>query len=177
MLKSKKIRLKPTVEQEVLFFKSAGTARWAYNYFLSENERVYKEYLDNNKVGNKSISEGVIRKYINNVLKKTTHKWLKEVSSNVMKQAVKDADLGLKRYLKGISGKPKYKSRHRNKASFYVNYESLKRKNNGFQGEKIGYIKTTEPLQKKIRMKNILTQELVLMVSIGIYLWDMKLKL
>ena len=85
MLLAKKIRLKPTPEQEVLFRKSAGVARWAYNYFLSEKERVWQEYLANSKTGLKSVSEGNVRKYINNVLKKTTHIWLSEVGSNVMK--------------------------------------------------------------------------------------------
>ena len=32
MLLTKKIRLKPTPEQEILFWKSAGVARWAYNF-------------------------------------------------------------------------------------------------------------------------------------------------
>ena len=73
MMLSKKIRLKPTPEQEILFWKSAGVARWAYNYFLSEKERVWQEYLANGETGPKSINEGAVRKYINNVLKKTTH--------------------------------------------------------------------------------------------------------
>lgn len=143
-----KIRLLPTNEQEILFLKSAGTARWAYNYFLEENEKTYKTWLKNGKIGKKNVSEGEIRKYINNVLKKTTHTWLKEVGSNVMKQAVKDANIALQRYLKGISGKPKFKSRHKSKISFYVNYESLVRKPNGFHGEKLGFVKTSSPLPK-----------------------------
>ncbi len=65
MLLAKKIRLKPTPEQEVLFRKSAGVARWAYNYFLSEKEHVWQEYLANGKTGSKSVSEGEVRKYIN----------------------------------------------------------------------------------------------------------------
>lgn len=73
MLSAKKIRLKPTPEQEILFRKSAGVARWAYNYFLSENDRVWQEYLANGKTGVTSVREGAVRKYINNVLKKTTH--------------------------------------------------------------------------------------------------------
>lgn len=73
-----RIRLLPTKEQEILFWKSAGTARWAYNYFLDANEQAYKE--------GRRITEGEVRKYINNVLKKTTHIWLKDVGSNVMKQ-------------------------------------------------------------------------------------------
>ena len=120
MFLTKKIRLKPTPEQERLFRKSAGVARWAYNYLLSEKERVYKEYLNNDKVGNKTISECEVRKHINNVLKPTTHIWLKEVGSNVMKQAVKDADIAYKNYFKGTANKPRYKSKHKDKLSFYL---------------------------------------------------------
>ena len=100
MLIAKKIRLIPTSEQEVMFWKSAGVARWAYNYFLSEQEKVYDEYLKNNKTGQAFIKEGEVRKYINNVLKKTTHTWLKEVSSNVMKQAIKDANKSYQDFFK-----------------------------------------------------------------------------
>ncbi len=148
MFLTRKIRLKPTPEQELLFWKSAGVARWAYNYFLSENNRVWQEYLANGETGEKSVSEGKVRKYINQVLKKTTHTWLSEVGSNVMKQAVKDADTAFKAYFKGISEKPCYKSKRKSKPSFYVNYESLSRKNGGFHGEKIGLVKTSEPLPK-----------------------------
>ena len=132
MQRAVRIRLLPTKEQEELFWKSAGTARWAYNYFLEANENAYMAWLEDNNIGKKSVSEGEVRKYINNVLKKTTHAWLKEVGSNVMKQAVKDANIALQRHIKGISGKPKFKSRHRSKISFYVNYESLKRLPHGF---------------------------------------------
>ena len=146
MLISKKIRLKPTPEQEILFRKSAGVARWSYNFFLSENDRIYKEYLANGKTGKKSISEGEVRKYINNVLKPTTHSWLKEVGNNVMKQGVKDASESYKRYFAGLSGRPKFKSKHKSKLSFYVNYETLSKKQGGFRGEKIGFVRTCEEL-------------------------------
>lgn len=146
MLLSKKIRLKPTPEQEIQFRKSCGVARWAYNYLLSEKQRVYDEYISNGKTGKKTISEGEVRKYINNVLKPTTHQWLKDVGSNVMKQAVKDADDAYKRFFKGLSKRPKFKSKRNNKQSFYVNYESLVKVNGGFRGEKLGVVKTSEPL-------------------------------
>ena len=145
--RSVKIRLLPTKEQEILFWKSVGVARWSYNYFLSESYRVYQEWLaDSSKP--KYISEGEVRKYINNVLKKTTHTWLKEVGSSVMKQGVKDANIALQGFFKHNKGYPKFKSKKRSKPSFYVNYESLKRTPNGFQGEKIGVVKTRELLPK-----------------------------
>lgn len=148
MLRSVKIRLLPTPEQEALFRESAGVARWAYNYFLSENERIYQEYVSNGEQGRRYISGGDLRKHINNDLKPTTHKWLRRVGSNVMKQAVIDAEREFKNYLTGNKGKPKYKSRKYSKASFYVNYESLRRTDNGFKGEKIGVVKTAYALPK-----------------------------
>lgn len=65
-----------------------------------------------------------------------------------MKQAVKDADIARKRWLDGISEKPRFKSKRRSKISFYVNYESVRRVNGGFRGEKIGFVKTYQPLPK-----------------------------
>lgn len=147
MYLTKKIRLLPTQEQEQLFWKSTGVARWSYNFFLNYNQEKYNEWLeDNNK--EKFIKETEARKYINNTLKNTTHTWLKEVGSNVMKQAVKDANEALFRFFKKISNYPKYKSRKKSKPSFYVNYETLIRTPNGFRGEKLGIVKTKESLPK-----------------------------
>lgn len=147
MYLTKKIRLLPTAEQEKIFWKSAGVARWSYNFFLSYNQEKYNEWLEDN-TKEKFVGECNIRKYINNTLKTTTHTWLKDVGSNVMKQAVKDANNALMRFFKKNSNYPKYKSRKKSKPSFYVNYESLKRAPNGFQGERIGVVKTREPLPK-----------------------------
>jgi len=150
MILAIRIKLNPTKEQEVLFWKSAGTARWAYNYYLNANNKYYAEHK-------MPIKEGDVRKEINNVLKPTTHTWLSEVGSNVMKQAVKDADEARKRWLDGISAKPKFKSRHKSEPKFYVNYESLKRTKEGFRGEKLGIVKTFQPLpniNKNIQKQN-----------------------
>ena len=147
MLTAMKIKLKPTKEQEVLFWKSAGVARWAYNYFIAESNKHYDEYLKGNRE-TKTIKEGDVRKHINNVLKNTTHTWLREVGSNVMKQAVKDADIARKRWFDGVADKPRFKSKRHSKISFYVNYESLRRTKEGFQGEKIGIVRTYQALPK-----------------------------
>lgn len=147
MYLTKKIRLLPTKEQEILFWKSVGVARWSYNYFLSESYRVYQEWLEDNSKP-KHISEQEVRKYINNHLKKTTHTWLKDVSSNVMKQGVKDANIALQNFFKHSKGYPKFKSKKHSKPSFYVNYETMKRLPNGFRGERVGVVKAMESLPK-----------------------------
>ena len=42
MILSKKIRLKPTKEQEKMLYKSAGTARFVYNWTLAKQEENFK---------------------------------------------------------------------------------------------------------------------------------------
>ena len=150
MYLTKKIRLLPTKEQEVLFWKSVGVARWSYNFFLGYNQEKYKEWLDGN-TKKRFVSESEVRKYINNVLKKTTHTWLKEVGSSVMKQGVKDANIALQNFFKHNKGYPKFKSKKKSKPSFYVNYDSIKRLPNGFQGERLGVVKTRESLPKLLK--------------------------
>lgn len=146
MILSKKIRIIPTSEQEEKFIKSAGVARWAYNYFIGTNFDLYDNYIKNGKVGDRYIRGNDLRKIINNDLKKTTHTWLSEVGSNVMKQAVKDAEIAYVDYINGVSGKPKFKKKGKSEPSFYVNYESLKKTSTGFRGERLGNVRTAEPL-------------------------------
>lgn len=55
MIVSKKIRLKPTKEQEKQLWRSVGTARWVYNWTLNKQEENYKQ-------GGKFISDNHLRK-------------------------------------------------------------------------------------------------------------------
>jgi transposase, IS605 orfB family len=141
-----KIALDLTDEQEQQMWKSAGVARWVYNYAISREKKHYQDYLDD-KTSQKFLSEGTIRKELT-MLKNTTHPWLKEVGSNVIKQAVKDWDDARNRFFKGLSKAPKYKTKTTSKPSFYVNYESLRKVSGGFRGERLGFIKTTQPLPR-----------------------------
>lgn len=146
MLRGMKIALNLTDEQEQKMWKSVGIARWSYNYAITRAKEHYLNYL-NDKSLPKTLSEGTIRKELT-VLKNTTHPWLKEVGSNVIKQAVKDWNEAHKRFFNGLGKAPKYKSKVTSKPSFYVNYETLHRVNGGFKGEKLGFIRTYQPLPK-----------------------------
>ena len=146
MLRGMKIALDLTDEQVQQMWKSAGDARWSYNYAITRAKKHYLNYLEDNTLS-KTLTEGQIRKELT-VLKNTTHPWLKEVGSNVIKQAVKDWNDARIRFFKGLGKAPKYKSRNISKPSFYVNYESLRRVNGGFRGEKLGFVKTTQPLPR-----------------------------
>ena len=146
MLRGMKIALDLTDEQVQQMWKSAGVARWSYNYAITRDREHYLNYLEDNTLP-KTLTEGQIRKELT-VLKNTTHPWLKEVGSNVIKQAVRDWNDAKIRFFKGLGKAPKHKSRNISKPSFYVNYESLRRVNGGFRGEKLGFVKTTQPLPR-----------------------------
>ena len=146
MLRGMKIALDLTDEQEQQMWKSAGVARWSYNYAITRCKEQYLKYLEDPTLP-KTLTAGEILKELT-VLKRTTHPWLKEVGSNVVKQAVKDWNDACNRFFKGLGKTPNYKSKNNSKPSFYVNYETLKRVSGGFRGEKLGFIKTTQPLPK-----------------------------
>ena len=146
MLRGMKIALDLTNEQEQQMWKSVGVARWSYNYAITRCKEQYLKHLEDTTLPN-TLTEGQIRKELT-VLKNTTHPWLKEVGSNVIKQAVKDWNDARNRFFKGLGKAPKYKSRTTSKPSFYVNYESLRRVAGGFIGERLGFIKTTQPLPR-----------------------------
>ena len=138
-----KIRIKPTKEQEILLWKSAGCSRFIYNWALDKQ-------IDNHKKGNKFINDKVLRREMTKLKKEEDFKWLCEVGSNVLKQAVKDLCLAYKKFFDKKAGFPKYKIRKSN-ISFYVNYETMKKTQNGVQCEKLGNIKTAEPLPNLIK--------------------------
>ena len=146
MLRGIKITLNLTNEQKQQMWKSASVARWCYNYAITRDREHYSNYLKDDTLP-RTLYEGQIRKELT-VLKNTTHPWLKEVGSNVIKQAVKDWNNARNRFFKGLCKAPKYKSKTVSKPSFYVNYETLVRVEGGFRGERLGFIKTTQPLPK-----------------------------
>ena len=147
MILSKKIRLVPTKEQEQKLWQSVGTARFIYNWTLTRQEENYKN-------GGKFIPNGVLRKELTQ-LKKSELSWLNEVSNNVAKQAVKDACNAYKRFFKGLSNKPRFKSRKRSKKSFYNDNGKLKVKDGKLVNiEKVGWIKTNEQLPIGVKYSN-----------------------
>lgn len=147
MILSKKVRLKPTPEQEQKLWQSVGTSRFIYNYTLAKQEENYKN-------GGKFISDNNIRKELT-ILKQTDeYKWLNEVSNNVAKQAVKDACNAYKRYFKKQAGKPKFKSRRTSKPSFYNDCHKLKVKTKQVLLEKVGWVETSEQIPTNTKYTN-----------------------
>lgn len=146
MILGKKVRLYPTKEQEEQLWKSVGTARFIYNWTLAKQEENYKN-------GGKFISDNDLRKIITQ-LKKEELSWLNEVSNNVAKQSVKDACDAYKKFFKGLSSFPRFKSRKKSRPSFYNDTSKLKVKEKFVLIEKVGWIKTHEQVPMNVKYSN-----------------------
>ena len=111
MIKSIKVRLHPNNKQLTKLFQYASCARFAYNWAINRERENYKQ-------GNKFLSDNELRKEFTQ-LKHQKHFWLKQVSNNVTKQAIKDACNAYKLFFKGQCRHPKFKNKKRSKPSFY----------------------------------------------------------
>lgn len=128
-------------------WQSVGISRFIYNWILAKQEENYKN-------GGKFISDNDLRKEITQ-LKKSELVWLNKVSNKVSKQAVKDACNAYKRFFKGLSDKPRFKSKRKSKKSFYNDSAKLKvKEGNLVHIEKVGWIKTNEPLPIGVKYSN-----------------------
>lgn len=134
MIKSVKIRLFPTTEQETLMYKSCGVARFAYNWGLAKWEEEYKQGLKPSKIS--------LKKEFNNTIKRDEkYNWLYEVSSQITAQAFEDLNTAYKNFFKGLSKYPKFKTKKKAKQSFYVRHDRMNIKDGKFNIEKIGRVK------------------------------------
>ena len=138
MIKAVKVRLRPTKVQEIQLRKSAGVARFAYNWALARQKENYEG-------GGKFLNDPSLRKEFTQLKQAEECEWLYETSNNISKQAIKDACDAYKRFFKKQSGFPKFKSKRRSKASFYNDNIKLKFKEERFLIEKVGWVRVSEP--------------------------------
>ena len=134
MIKSLKIRLLPTEEQNILMFKSTGIARFTYNWGLNRWQELYNN-------GEKPSATGIKKEFNNTIKKDTNYKWLYEVSGQITAQAFKDLGAAFNNFFKGTSKYPNFKSKRKSKQSFYVRNDAIKFIDGTVNLEKIGKVK------------------------------------
>lgn len=112
MIKTIRVMLIPNNKQKTKLFQYANTARFAYNWALGREQENYRN-------GGKFISDGDLRKEFTQLKKTDEYAWLNNISNNVTKQAIKDACDSYKRFFKGYSKFPRFKSKKHSTPSFY----------------------------------------------------------
>lgn len=134
MIKTLKVKLKPNNKQQTKMFQFAGAKRFAYNWALAKEQQNYKNC-------GKFISDYELRKEFTQLKKRDEYKWLYSISNDVTKQAIKDACLAYKRFFKGQSAFPKFKSKKHDTPSFYVDNIKIKFTNTHVKLENIAISK------------------------------------
>lgn len=134
MIKTMRVMLIPNNKQKTKLFQCANTARFIYNWTLAKEQENYKN-------GGKFISDVDLRKEITKLKKTDEYAWLNDISNNVPKQAIKDACNAYKRFFKGYSKFPKFKSKKHSTQSFYqdnvkIKFTDTHVKVEGFSGSK-----------------------------------------
>ena len=133
MIKSVKIRLLPTEEQEILMLKSIGCSRFAYNWALNRCNELYQQGVKYNMSN--------IRKEFTQLKKQDEFTWLNEVSNTTMVESMRNLDKAFKSFFKTKEGYPKFKTKRKSKQSFYVRYDNLYFLEEKCNIEKIGKVK------------------------------------
>lgn len=101
-MKSLKIRLYPTKEQEILFYKHINCQRYIYNWALNLNNELYRK-------DKKKYSSTVLCKMLTQYKKQEV--WLSEVSNATLKESIRNLDKAYTNFYKGRANLPKFKSK------------------------------------------------------------------
>ena len=114
MYKAIKIEIKLTEEQKIQVNKTIGVERFIYNEYIKYNQEQYKS-------NNKFVSAFDFSKYINNVYlpNNPDKKWIKEVSSKSVKQAMLYGEKAFKNFFKRLSAFPVFKKKGKNELGAY----------------------------------------------------------
>ena len=114
MYKAIKIELKLTEEQKIQVHKTIGVERFIYNEYIKYNQEQYK-------LNNKFVSAFGFSKYINNVYLPSNpdKKWIKDVSSKSVTQAMIYGEKAFKNFFKGLSAFPVFKKKGKNELGAY----------------------------------------------------------
>ena len=94
--------------------KTIGVERFIYNEYIKYNQEQYK-------LGNKFVSANDFSKYLNNIYLSNNldKKWIKDVSSKSVKQAIIYGERAFKNFFKGLSSFPVFKKKDKNELGAY----------------------------------------------------------
>jgi len=140
MIKAHKIRLNPTEEQRGYFAKAAGTARFVWNWALAEWNRHYE-------AGEKPTALKLKKQF--NEIRREQFPWTWEVTKNASDQPFLDLGKAFTTFFEGKQGRPKFKSKKRSKASFYLANDQFELGDHRIWIPKLGWVNMAENLRFK----------------------------
>ena len=135
MIKSFKIRIYPTKEQEEKLWQHIGACRFIWNYMIEMQQKNYED-------GGKYLSAFDMINLLKPLKNDGEHEWLYDVSNISLVNICRDLDKAYKGFFKKIYKHPHFKSRKKAKPSYPVRAERLYFKDDKFVNiEKVGKTK------------------------------------
>jgi putative transposase len=138
MIKAHKIRLHPTEEQNGYFAKAAGTARFVWNWALAEWNRHYE-------AGEKPTALKLKKQF--NEIRREHFPWTWEVTKNASDQPILDLGKAFSAFFEGKARRPRFKSKKRSKASFYLANDQFELGDHRLWVPKLGWVNMAENLR------------------------------
>ena len=118
MIKSYKIRLYPTTEQEQKMWRHIGACRYIWNYMLALQQRRYKD-------GEKHLSRFDMIKRLTPLKQEAERMWLKDIANTSLQIVCTDLSQAYCTFFKKQGSFPKFKSRKKSKTNFPTRYDAL----------------------------------------------------
>ena len=122
MIRSYKVRIYPTKEQEILMNKHIDCCRFIWNYMLALN-------LKREELGEYPLSHFDMCKEITILKRQSQYSWLSEISIGSLQTICGDLSNSYKRFFNGVSRKPKFKKKTKSKKAFPVKCDGVYFKN------------------------------------------------
>src|SRR5258708_5037576 len=143
MIKAHKIRLHPTPEQANYFARAAGTSRFVWNWALAEWNRQYE-------AGEKPTALKLKKQF--NEIRREQFPWTWEVTKNASDQPFLDLGKAYTAFFEGLKngkkqGRPKFKSKKRSRASFYLANDQFEPGDHRIWIPKLGWVNMAESLR------------------------------
>jgi len=137
MIKAHKIRLHPTAEQTVYFAKAAGTARFVWNWALTAWNRQFE-------AGERPTALSLKKQF--NAIRREHFPWTWEVTKNASDQPFLDLGKAFTAFFEGKARRPRFKSKKRSKASFYLANDQFELGDHRVWIPKLGWVNMAENL-------------------------------
>jgi putative transposase len=143
MIKAHKIRLNPTVEQANYFARAAGTARFVFNWALSEWKRQRED-------GEKPSALALKKQF--NAIRKEQFPWSYEVTKCAVEGAFMDIAAAFKNFFEARKtgpkvGYPHFKSKKRSRQSFYIANDKFQVGDHWIKVPKLGRVNMAEKMR------------------------------
>jgi putative transposase len=129
--------LEPNNVQRTYFVKASGVARFAYNWGLSEWNRLHES--------GEKVTEGELRKRLN-AKKREEYPWMLEVTKCAPQLSIMDLGTAFKNFFSGTAKYPRYKKKGRHD-SFGISNDQFRIQGSAIRIPGLGWVRLSEELR------------------------------